>query len=108
MKLLVIGASIVAVLVVAFIIAFAVLVIVEERKVQADPKDFAAVQVGQTQEQAEGIIGDTDSNFKLTGAGDPPSNASCLFYLNKDNKDNGFRLCYQDGKLIDKKEFKID
>jgi hypothetical protein len=91
----------------AVVIVFAVLIEEELKKVQADPEDFAAVELGQTQAEVEGIMGDTDANFELVGAGDEPEGASCLFYLNRDDHDQGFRLCYADGVLVEKKEFPL-
>jgi hypothetical protein len=105
MKWLLIGGGIVLAAVAAIVIVFVILVEEELKKVQADPEDFAAVELGQTQAEVEAVMGDTDANFELEGAGDEPEGASCLFYLNRDNHDQGFRLCYADGVLVDKKEF---
>jgi hypothetical protein len=108
MKWLLIGGGIVLAAVAAIVIVFVVLIEEELKKVQADPEDFAAVELGQTQAEVEAIMGDTDSNFELVGAGEVPEGASCLFYLNRDDNGIGFRLCYADGELVDKKEFDLD
>jgi hypothetical protein len=108
MKWLLIGGGIVLAAVAALVIVLTILVEEELKQVQADPEDFAAVELGQTQAEVEAIMGDTDHNFELVGAGEEPEGASCLFYLNRDDNGVGYRLCYADGELVDKKDFDLD
>ena len=108
MKWILIGGGLVLAVIAALVIVFVVLIEEELKKVKADPEDFATIELGMTQAEVEEIMGDTDANFELDGAGDEPGGASCLFYVNSDDIKKGFRVCFADGELVDKKEFTVE
>jgi hypothetical protein len=78
------------------------------KEVEADPEAFEAIQIGQTQAEVEEVMGTTNPSFRPDGAPEQPADSSCLYYLNEDNLKQGFRVCYQDGRLTDKLQFSVD
>lgn len=108
-------AALIALLVVIGVVVGGVFLMKEMDTVMIEPKEYAAVKVGQSEAEVRKRLPDGSSFLAEgldKGAPPVPEGAKCLSLNSSEfgsswEKDPVFRFCFKDGKLIEKKSFEV-
>lgn len=105
-------------LIALLVIVFAVVVLVgvliyltgrTEEKVSITPAAYAAIQTGMTTDQVNAVTGTTPEDGLAFTDGEPPvpAGADCDYYLRKDQEDVAFRVCFANGRVVQKAAYRV-
>ncbi|TXC99618.1 histidine kinase [Streptomyces sp. ISID311] len=108
-------AALLALLLVAGLLVGGAFLVTEADKAMIEPKEYAAVKVGQSETMVRKQLPDGSSVLDEgleKGAPPVPKGAKCLSLNSSElgsswEKDPVFRFCFKDGKLIEKKSFEV-
>ncbi|MGW2388674.1 sensor histidine kinase [Streptomyces lydicamycinicus] len=108
-------AALLALLLVAGVVVGGAFLMTEANKGMIEPKEYAAVKVGESESTVRKRLPDGSSflsNGLDKGAPPVPKGAKCLSLNSSEfgsswEKDPVFRFCFKDGKLIEKKSFEV-
>ncbi|MGY5123601.1 sensor histidine kinase [Streptomyces nigrescens] len=109
------AAALIALLLVTGVVVGGIFLMSEMDKAMIEPKEYAAVKVGQSEAEVRKRLPDGSSFLAEgldNGAPPVPEGAKCLSLNSTElgsswEKDPVFRFCFKDGKLIEKKSFEV-